>query len=76
MRASGEVHLLHRLLQIAAAGSIFKDTLDVLGFAGGQVVLASHDAFAGFGFEFQPGTFGNVAADLGGGFHGLQKWRG
>ena len=68
MGASREVHFLHRMLEIADGGSLAGGILNVLRLAGRQVVFAGHDAFAGFGFEFQPGTFGNLAAGLGGGF--------
>ena len=68
MRTGGEIHFLHRLLQVATAGSLLEDIPDVLRLTGRQVVLASHDAFAGLGFEFEAGTFGNFATGLGGGF--------
>ena len=52
VRAGGEIHLLHRLLQVATAGSRFEDILNVLGLAGRQVVFACHNVFAGPSFEF------------------------
>ena len=68
VRAGGEVHLLHRLLQVATAGSRFEDILNVLGLAGRQGVFSGHDAFAGLVFEFEAGALGNLAAGLCGRF--------
>ena len=40
---------------------------DFFGAAERQVVFTGHDAFAGLGFEFQAGAFGNFPASLRGG---------
>jgi len=51
-----------------AAASFIVRPSDFFGPGWRQVVFAGHDSFAGPGFEFQAGAFGNLAAGLRGGF--------